>query len=377
MLVLDEIDKLGVDLRGDPAAALLEVLDPEQNVSFQDHYLDLAFDVSQVMFLATANNRDGIPPALYDRMEVIEVPGYTRSDKLGIAREFLVPKQLSAHGLTDERLDFPREGIESLVDHYTREAGVRSLEREIAAVCRATAVKVAEGQDVHEIANAEHIERVLGVHKHRVENAERELSPGVATGLAWTPGGGVILFIEASKMPGKGKVVLTGNMRNVMQESATIAVSFVRSKAAQLHLDPEWLKKIDLHLHIPQHGTPKDGPSAGVTMFTAVASLLLDCPVRGDLAMTGEISLRGRVMPVGGIKEKLLAAHRAGIKHVLIPVKNRRDLDDVPQDIKDEMKVTLISTVDEILPIALQPPRPTASIAPEPPDEAEDAAAVV
>ena len=377
MLVLDEIDKLGVDLRGDPAAALLEVLDPEQNVSFQDHYLDLAFDVSQVMFLATANNRDGIPPALYDRMEVIEVPGYTRTDKLGIAREFLVPKQLSAHGLTDERLEFPKEGIESLVDHYTREAGVRSLEREIASVCRATAVKVAEGQDVHEIASAEHIERVLGVHKHRVENAEHELAPGVATGLAWTPGGGVILFIEASKMPGKGKVVLTGNMRNVMQESATIAVSFVRSKAVQLHLDAEWLKKIDLHVHIPQHGTPKDGPSAGVTMFTAVASLLLDCPVRADIAMTGEISLRGRVMPVGGIKEKLLAAHRAGIKHVLIPAQNRRDLDDVPQDIKDEMKVTLISTMDEILPIVLQPPRHTPSIAPEPSDGAEDAAPAV
>ena len=377
VLVLDEVDKMGVDLRGDPAAALLEVLDPEQNVSFQDHYLDLAFDVSQVMFLATANNREGIPPALYDRMEVIEVPGYTRNDKLGIAREFLVPKQLSAHGLTDERLEFPKEGIEALVDHYTREAGVRSLEREIAAVCRATAVKVAEGADVHEIANAEHVERVLGVHKHRVENAERELSPGVATGLAWTPGGGVILFIEASKMPGKGKVVLTGNMRNVMQESATIAVSFVRSKAAQLHLDPEWLKKIDLHVHIPQHGTPKDGPSAGVTMFTAVASLLLDCPVRGDIAMTGEISLRGRVMPVGGIKEKLLAAHRAGIKHVLIPEKNRRDLDDVPQDVKDEMKVTLIATMDQILPIVLQPPRHTASIAPEPLEGAEDAAPAV
>ena len=326
------------------------------------------------MFLATANNRDGIPPALYDRMEVIEVPGYTRTDKLGIAREFLVPKQLSAHGLTDERLEFPKEGLESLVDHYTREAGVRSLEREIAAVCRSTAVKVAEGLDVREVANAEHIERVLGPQKHRPENAERELAPGVATGLAWTPGGGTILFIEASKMPGKGNVVLTGNMRNVMQESATTAVSFVRSKAERLHLDPEWLRKIDLHVHIPQHGTPKDGPSAGVTMFTAVCSLLLDCPVRSDVAMTGEISLRGRVMPVGGIKEKLLAAHRAGIKHVLIPDRNRRDLDDIPQDVKDEMQITLISTMDEILPLVLEPPRQTPSMAPEPPDAAEDAA---
>jgi len=363
VLVLDEVDKLGVDLRGDPAAALLEVLDPEQNSTFQDHYLDMPFDLSQIMFLATANNREGIPPALYDRMEVIEVPGYTRTDKLGIAREFLVPKQLSAHGLTDERLEFTESGLATLVDHYTREAGVRGLERQIAAVCRATAVKVAEGKDVHEVATPEHIESVLGPHKHRPENAEHKLAPGVATGLSWTPGGGEIQFIEATRMPGKGNVVLTGNMRNVMQESATTAVSFVRSKAELLHLDPEWLKEIDLHLHIPQHGTPKDGPSAGVTMFTAVASLLLSCSVRSDVAMTGEISLRGRVLPVGGIKEKLLAAHRAGIKQVLIPEKNRRDLDDVPADVRDEVKITLISRIDEILPIVLEPPR-RASIQP-------------
>ncbi|UQA58170.1 endopeptidase La [Polyangium aurulentum] len=368
VLVLDEVDKMGVDMRGDPAAALLEVLDPEQNSTFQDHYLDLPFDLSQVMFLATANNRDTIPPALIDRMEVIEVPGYTRADKLGIAREFLVPKQLSTHGLTDERLEFTEPGIATLVDHYTREAGVRSLEREIAAVCRATAVKLAEGGvDIHEVVTPEHVEKVLGPHKHRPENAERDLGPGVATGLAWTPTGGQILFIEATKMPGKGNIVLTGNMRNVMQESATTAVSFVRSKADKLHLDPEWLRNIDLHLHVPQHGTPKDGPSAGVTMFTAVCSLLLGCPVRSDIAMTGEISLRGRVMPVGGIKEKLLAAHRAGIKHVLIPGKNRRDLDDVPQDILDEMKVTLVNSMEEILPIVLQPPTQSSvpSVAPQ------------
>jgi ATP-dependent Lon protease len=371
VLVLDEVDKMGADMRGDPASALLEVLDPEQNGTFQDHYLDLPFDLSQVMFLATANNRDGIPAPLYDRMEVIEVPGYTRNDKMGIAREFLVPKQLSAHGLTDERLEFPEQGIASLVDFYTREAGVRNLEREIASVCRSTAVKVAEGLDVREVATPEHIEAVLGPHKHHLENAERELSPGVATGLAWTAGGGVILFIEASKMPGKGNVVLTGNMRNVMQESASIAVTFVRSKAERLHLDAEWLKTIDLHIHMPQHGTPKDGPSAGVTMFTAVASLLLNCPVRSDLAMTGEISLRGRVMPVGGIKEKLLAAHRAGIKQVLIPAQNRRDLDDIPDDVKSELTITLISTIEEILPIALQAPK-TPSIQPPPREEATE-----
>ncbi|WP_437580268.1 S16 family serine protease [Sorangium sp. So ce887] len=346
VLVLDEVDKMGVDLRGDPAAALLEVLDPEQNSTFQDHYLDLPFDLSQVMFLATANNWDGIPGPLVDRMEVIEVPGYTRTDKLGIAREFLVPKQLSAHGLTDERLEFTEPGIAAIIDHYTREAGVRGLERQIAAVCRSTAVKVAEGHDVREVAAPEHVEQVLGPHKHRPELAERSLQPGVATGLAWTPAGGEILFIEATKMPGKGNVVLTGNMRNVMQESASTAVSFVRSKAERLHLDPEWLKEIDLHVHIPQHGTPKDGPSAGVTMFSAVASLLLGVSVRSDIAMTGEISLRGRVMPVGGIKEKLLAAHRAGIRH-----------EDVPQDVKDQVKITMVSSMEEILPIVLEPPR--------------------
>jgi ATP-dependent Lon protease len=370
VLVLDEVDKMGVDLRGDPAAALLEVLDPEQNSTFQDHYLDLPFDLSQVLFLATANNRDGIPAPLYDRMEVIEVPGYTRTEKLGIAKEFLVPKQLSSHGLTDERLDFTESGIAMVVDHYTAEAGVRGLEREIASVCRATAVQIAEGSDIHEVADAEHVEKVLGPHKVDHETIEKELAPGVATGLAWTPGGGVILFIEATKMPGKGGVVLTGNMRNVMQESASIAISFVRSRAKDLHLDPEWLKTIDLHVHIPQHGTPKDGPSAGITMFTAVASLLLGCSVKSDLAMTGEISLRGRILPVGGVKEKLLAAHRAGIAHVLIPERNRRDLDDVPDDVKNQMKITLVSTIDQVLPLVLEPPARSKS-EPAPQDQRE------
>src|SRR5262245_29230994 len=357
VLVLDEVDKMGVDMRGDPAAALLEVLDPEQNSTFQDHYLDLPFDLSQVLFLATANNREGIPPALHDRMEVIEIPGYTRSDKLGIAQVFLVPKQLSAHGLTDERLEFTEPGISCIIDHYTREAGVRGLEREIAAICRAAAVKLAEGHELGDVVTPELVEQVLGPHKHRPEVAERQLTPGVATGLAWTPGGGELMFIEATRMPGKGNVVLTGNMRNVMQESATTAVSFVRSKARLLLLDPEWLKEIDLHLHVPRHGIPRDGPSAGVTMFVALSSLLLGCPVRSDTAMTGEISLRGRVMAVGGIKEKLLAAHRAGIRQVLIPERNRRDLDDVPQDVKDEVKITLIPTMAEILPLVLEQPR--------------------
>ncbi|MFO0548206.1 MAG: endopeptidase La [Polyangiaceae bacterium] len=369
VLVLDEVEKMGADVRGDPTAALLEVLDPEQNSTFQDHYLDLPFDLSQVTFLATANERDAIPGPLLDRMEVIEVPGYTRAEKLGIAREFLVPKQLRSHGLTDERLDFLELGIEAVVDHYTREAGVRNLEREIAAICRATAVRLAEGEDVRQAVDRDHVERVLGPHKYRPELAERKLSPGVATGLSTSAGGGDILFIEATKMPGKGQFVLTGNMRNVMQESATTAVSFVRSRTKDLHLDPEWLKAIDLHVHVPKHGTPKDGPSAGITIFLAVVSLLLDCPVRSDLAMTGEISLRGRVLPVGGIKQKLFAAHRAGLKEVLIPSRNRRDLEEVPPEVLADVKVTMVSTVAEVLAIALLPPVRQGEAEPPEPNE--------
>src|SRR3954471_6348420 len=356
VLVLDEVDKLGVDMRGDPAAALLEVLDPEQNVTFQDHYIDCSFDVSQITFLATANNYETIPPPLLDRMEVIEVSGYTRNEKLNIAREFLVPKQLSEHGITDERLEFTSEGISALIDHYTKEAGVRNLEREIAAMCRHVAVRLAEGEDVRTQVDLALVEKVLGAQKYKSEVAERKGEPGIATGLAWTPAGGTILFIEASKMPGKGNTTLTGNMRNVMQESATTAVSFVRSRADRLMLSPEWLKLIDLHVHIPQGGIPKDGPSAGVTMFTAVASLLLDCPVKPDVAMTGEITLRGNVLPVGGIKEKILAAHRAGLKRVLIPHRNERDLDDVPAEVRADLDIQLIRRMDEVLSLVLEPP---------------------
>jgi ATP-dependent Lon protease len=363
VLVLDEVDKLGVDLRGDPAAALLEVLDPEQNNSFVDHYLDLPFDLSQVTFLATANNKDTIPPALMDRMEMIELPGYTRNEKMHIARGYLVPKQLREHGLTVEQLDFLDDGLACIVDHYTREGGVRNLERQIAAVCRHTAVKMAEG-GAWDVAVDNHVvEKILGPHKYRPELAERKSEPGVATGLAWTPNGGDILFIECSKMPGHGEVILTGNMRNVMQESARTAVSFVRSKADKLMLDPLWLKDIDLHMHIPKGAVGKDGPSAGITMFAAVASLLLNCPVRHDVAMTGEISLRGAVLPVGGIKEKVLAAHRAGIRIILIPERNRRDVEEVPQEIRDDLDFRFIRKVDEVLPIVLEAPLP------DPPDQ--------
>ncbi len=367
VFVLDEVDKMGVDMMGDPGAALLEVLDPAQNSTFQDHYIDTHFDLSQVTFLATANNPDTIPGPLWDRLEVIEVPGYTRTEKRNIAVEFLCPKQLSSHGLTDERLEFTKEGIDALIERYTREAGVRGLEREIGAVCRSIAVRIAEGEDVHEKATPELIEKILGGAKYQPDLSERTMAPGIATGLAWTPSGGDILFIEASKMPGKGSVTVTGNLKSVMQESAATAVSFVRSKAERLHLDPDFMKTIDLHIHFPKGGTPKDGPSAGVTIFTAVCSLLLGCSIKRDVAMTGEITLRGLVLPVGGIKEKLLAAHRAGIRTVLIPVRNERDLDDVPKDVRDELTIHLIKRVDEILPLVLEPPAPTSASVPPPP----------
>jgi ATP-dependent Lon protease len=366
VLVLDEVDKLGVDVMGDPAAALLEVLDPAQNGTFVDHYLDVPFDLSQVTFLATGNNADTIPPALYDRLEVIEVPGYTRMEKRSIAREFLCPKQLSAHGLTDERLLFTEKGVLAIIDSYTHEAGVRGLEREIGAVCRSVAMRVAEGEDVHIQADLEYVQRVLGVPRHIPELLERTSHPGMATGLAWTPSGGDILFIEATRMPGKGAVLITGNLKAVMQESAATAVSFVRSRAKALGLDPEFLKSIDLHVHVPKGGTPKDGPSAGVTVYAAVASLLLQCPLKRDVAMTGEITLRGNVLPVGGIKEKLLAAHRAGIRVVLVPKSNLRDLDDIPKDVRDDMTIHLIKKVDEILPLALEPPGELAPVSGQP-----------
>jgi ATP-dependent Lon protease len=373
VIVLDEVDKMGVDMLGDPASALLEVLDPEQNSTFQDHYVDVPYDLSQVTFLCTANNPDTIPAALYDRMEVIECAGYTRAEKRSIATEFLCPKQLSAHGLTDERLDFKPDGVEKVIDSYTREAGVRNLEREIGAVCRHVAMRIAEGETALSIvADAETVESILGAPKYLPDLAERTSAPGVATGLAWTPAGGDILFIEATRMPGKGAVTVTGNLKSVMIESATTAVSFVRSRAKQLGLDPEFLKATDLHLHVPKGGTPKDGPSAGVTMFSAVASLLLHAPVRRDVAMTGEITLRGSVLPVGGIKEKLLAAHRAGIREVLVPARNERDLEDIPKDVRAEMKVNFISRVDQVLPLVLLPPEAvTPSTPPAPPDEAE------
>ncbi len=354
VLVLDEIDKLAVDMMGDPAAALLEVLDPAQNNSFQDHYLEVPFDLSQVTFIATANDAETIPEALWDRLEVIDISGYTRAEKRAIARNHLCPKQLSAHGLTDERLEFVDSGIDKIIEGYTREAGVRNLEREIGAVCRHVAMRLAEGEDPHMVADAQMVESVLGSPRFSPDLAERTALPGVATGLAWTASGGDILFIEAMQMPGHGQIVVTGNLKSVMSESASCAVSYVRAHAAVLGVDPEFLKTIDLHVHFPKGGTPKDGPSAGITIFAAVASLLLRRPVKRLVAMTGEITLRGSVLPVGGIKEKLISAHRAGIREVLIPARNERDLDEVPKEVRDQLTIHLVKRIEEVLPLVLQ-----------------------
>jgi ATP-dependent Lon protease len=358
VFVLDEIDKLGHDFRGDPASALLEVLDPEQNSSFSDHYLEVTFDLSKVMFIATANQLDPIPWALRDRLEIIELPGYTRQEKKQIARAFLVPKQLDEHGLGGDRAEITDDAVFEVIDSYTREAGVRNLEREVGALCRTVAVRVAEGQAKdHEVVDAEEVKTILGPPKYVSEVADRTSEPGVVTGLAWTAVGGDILFIEATKMPGKGKLTLTGQLGDVMKESVTAALSFVRSRAAQLGLDPgNFLENVDLHVHVPAGAVPKDGPSAGVTMYTALVSLLTGVPVRPDVAMTGEITLRGNVLQIGGVKEKLLAAHRAGIKRVIIPYRNVKDLIDVPDEVKSEMEILSVKRMDEVLAIALKDP---------------------
>jgi ATP-dependent Lon protease len=354
IFMLDELDKLGHDFRGDPAAALLEVLDPEQNNSFSDHYLEVPFDLSHVMFLATANVIDPIPPALKDRLEILELPGYTRDEKRNISRQFLVPKQVEEHGLTPNHLEVTDGAINEIIDSYTREAGVRNLEREVGSVCRGVAVKVAEGKAPEKIVITEkELPEYLGPQKFMSEVAERTAEPGVATGLAWTPVGGDILFIEATRMPGKGSLVLTGQLGDVMKESAQAAMSFVRSRTKWLGIEDNFLEKSDLHVHIPAGAIPKDGPSAGVTMFVALASMLTGKPVRPDVAMTGEITLRGMVLPVGGIKEKVLAAHRAGIKRVIMPERNQKDLIDVPPQAKDEMEFFFVKRMDELLPLVL------------------------
>ncbi|HEY4159375.1 MAG TPA: endopeptidase La [Polyangiaceae bacterium] len=367
VLVLDEVDKMGVDMRGDPAAALLEVLDPAQNDSFVDHYLDLPFDLSEVMFIATANYRGNIPEPLKDRLEIIEVPGYTRSEKRGIAQQFLVPKQIKEHGLTSDQIVFEQPGVELIIDSYTREAGVRGLERELAAICRDVTVKLAEGRLLgQQQVSSELVRELLGPERFKPELAERKLVPGVAVGLSVSGSGGDLLIIEAMRMPGKGEIRVTGSLRSVMKESAMTAVSYVRSRADRLRVDPEWLKTIDLHLHIPRGGSARDAASAGVAMFVAVTSLLLEAPVRSDTAVIGEITLRGSILPVSGVKDQVLAAHRAGIRVLVLPVRNARDLEEVPDEIKRDLTVHLVSRVDEVLPFVLRSPESTPSERPAP-----------
>ncbi|MFO7564813.1 MAG: endopeptidase La, partial [Enhygromyxa sp.] len=357
VIVLDEIDKLGHDFRGDPASALLEVLDPEQNHTFSDHYLEVAFDLSRVMFIATANTIDPIPPALKDRLEILELPGYTRQEKLAIARRFLIPKQIAEHGLAREdlQLRFADTAIMEMVDSYTREAGVRNLQREISSVVRGVAVKFVEGELEGEVGiEAKDIPDYLGPQRFLPEMAERTSSPGVATGLAWTPTGGEIMFIEATAMPGKGGLMLTGQLGDVMKESAQAAMSYVKSHIDELGIPIDALESRDVHVHVPAGAIPKDGPSAGVSLFAALVSLLTRRCVRADVAMTGEITLRGLVLPVGGIKEKLLAAHRAGIRRILLPERNEKDVVDVPEEIRSEIEIVYAKSVDDVLAAALE-----------------------
>jgi ATP-dependent Lon protease len=356
VFMLDEVDKIGMDFRGDPSSALLEVLDPEQNFSFSDHYLEVAFDLSKVMFIATANILDPVPPALKDRMEVLELPGYTEEEKIMIAREFLIPKELGEHGLTADLVEFEEEALQIIVRSYTREAGVRNLEREIAAVCRAIAQEVAEGKTEKTVVKGEDVRKYLGPIKHYSEVAERTKYAGVATGLAWTPTGGDIIFIEATKMKGKGNPpLLTGQLGDVMKESAQAAWSYIRSKAQDFNIPDEVFEKQDVHVHVPQGAIPKDGPSAGITMLVALVSLLTDRPVRNDVAMTGEITLRGLVLPIGGVKEKVLAARRAGITNVILPKMNEKDLEEVPESIKQTMHFKFIERVDEAIDACMGP----------------------
>jgi len=357
VFMLDEIDKVGHDFRGDPAAALLEVLDPEQNDTFSDHYLEIPYDLSKVMFIATANVGDTIPAPLRDRMEIIEIPSYTRREKADIARVHLVPKQLEEHGIKPEQVSLEDAAIESIIDHYTREAGVRNLERQIASVIRGVAVKVAEGEEgPWTISDEESLRPYLGAPRFSSEVAERTAETGVATGLAWTSVGGEILFIECTKMHGTGKLQLTGQLGDVMKESAQTAMSYVRTRAKAFGIAEDFLETSDIHIHIPAGAMPKDGPSAGVTMMTAIVSLLTGIHVRHDVAMTGEITLRGRVLPVGGVKEKVLAAHRAGIKRVILPERNIADLDEVPEEVRETLEFVPVSKMDAVLANALLDP---------------------
>jgi ATP-dependent Lon protease len=355
VFILDEIDKLGSDFRGDPSSALLEVLDPEQNDTFRDHYLDVPFDLSEVLFITTANVLDPIPAALRDRMEVLELPGYTEEEKLQIAKEHLVEKQIKNHGLTAEVLAFTDDTLRAVIRGYTREAGVRNLEREIGSLCRKAARRRAEGDEQPLTVTPAVVVDMLGAPRFLDEEMEeRTKKPGVAIGLAWTPVGGDVLFIEASRMTGAGALTLTGSLGDVMKESARAALSWTRAHAAELGIDPDFYKAAEIHLHVPSGAIPKDGPSAGVTMAAALVSELTGRPVRGDIAMTGEITLSGKVLPVGGIKEKVLAARRVGIREVILPKQNEKNVnEDLSPELRAELTVHFVSAVDEVLALAL------------------------
>jgi ATP-dependent Lon protease len=353
LFMLDEIDKLGMDFRGDPSSALLEVLDPEQNSTFADHYLEIAFDLSKIMFITTANILDTIPGPLRDRMEVVELPGYTEDEKLMIAKRHLVGKQMEAHAITADDLEIQDAAIRTIIRSYTREAGVRNLERELAAVCRGVARDIVGGKTGKTVVGADDVQHFLGPVRFFPEMKTRSWGPGLATGLAWTPVGGQLLFIEAAKMSGKGGLALTGKLGEVMKESASAALTYIRSHAQRMKISEEIFGQSDLHIHVPEGAIPKDGPSAGVAMVVALTSLLTNQPVRKDIAMTGEITLRGDVLPVGGIKEKVLAAIQAGIKDVILPYLNEKDVIEIPEDVKKGIKFHLVHSIDEALKIAL------------------------
>lgn len=354
VFMLDELDKIGQDFRGDPASALLEVLDPEQNNSFTDHYLDQPFDLSGVMFIGTANYMEPVPPALYDRMEIIELSGYTKREKLNIAKKYLVPRQLKEHGLRKNQLVIPDKTLEIIIDSYTREAGVRSFERTIAAVCRFAAARIAEGKSRKLSILPNRLAEILGPTKYDFEIAQRAVTPGVVTGLAYTPTGGEILFVETAKMPGKGMLLLTGQIGDVMKESAQAAFSAVKSNLDTLNISPKDIAKYDYHIHVPAGAIPKDGPSAGIAIYTSIVSLMWNKPARPDVAMTGEITLKGHVLPIGGLKEKILAAKQAGIKTVILPKRNQKDMVEVPKEARSGLKFHFVSKAEEVLSIAIQ-----------------------
>jgi len=355
IFMLDEIDKLGMDFRGDPSSALLEVLDPEQNYTFNDHYLEVDYDLSNVMFITTANRKDQIPGPLRDRMEILDFTGYIDDEKINIARNFLVPKQVKENALNQSQIAFLESGLKELIHSYTREAGVRNLEREIANICRKRAQEVVEGKgpDIIKVTRR-NVGRYLGPETYHSEVAERVQEPGIVVGLAWTAAGGDILFIETSRMPGRGQLSLTGQLGDVMKESARAAWSYVRAHAEELGIDPNFYKGWDVHVHVPAGAIPKDGPSAGVGMLTAIVSLLSGRRVKGDIALTGEITLRGNVLPIGGIKEKITAAHRARLKHVILPFENKKDLEDVPPKVKKDLRISFVKQMSQVLSLALE-----------------------